>query len=448
MSTPTSGFDRLPDELISKILSHLNSGNNTSGSLNSALRQLSLCSKRLWRIILPLLYHTVDFSKKEMIDALICTIKKSPNYINFIKVLRLDWSCHFIDAGSDMDQNGQSSPYVLLQSLSELETLSIRSGEGHQVHSFLDVDSRFYSCNLQLCKMMHSRLLSTKLTSFTMTRYGPGNYFDIYTLIPAFLLPSVTTIQGIRTRKDFHTSRSTDWIVPKGTTLELWYGTSNVETIELYDSRVDGGYIEQLLRLPRCLRKLAYEDIEDEELFILATQDSLQDALSYVSHTIEILDIRWRWDDIFEPPTTIWTFNSFKSLRKLAIAYSLLFGNIRKPDIGRVPPISSLLPLSLQVLGLYTAHFGKWMPQDYVDHVRKIILDKSLDTVPRLRVIAHVNNPLVLSPLIELAASCDITIAMGALDGGDCNVIDEPILEEENGERQSYLLAIKERGRS
>ncbi|PVG00140.1 hypothetical protein CPB86DRAFT_872129 [Serendipita vermifera] len=415
MSTPMSGFDQLPDELISKIITYSHTENDTNTPCDPTLWRLSLCSKRLWRIVLPLLYHTIGIFESRCLDALIWTITKSPAYISFIKVLRLDWSSYSINL-QRTDQSGQSSPYMLLQLLSELETLSIRSGEEHQLPSFVDVDPRFYSYNIQLCKMMHARILSTKLASFTLARYGPGNYFDIYTLIPAFLLPSVTTIQGIRTRKDTHTSLNADWIVPSGTTLESWYGTSNVETIRLYDSRVDGEYIEHLLRLPRCLRKFAYEDIEEEEFYIPTTQDRLQEALNHVSHTIEILDIRWRWDDLFDLSITIWTFNGFKSLRRLAIAYSLLFGNVSRPDIGRVPPISSLLPPSLQVLGLYVAHFGKWMHKDYVDHVRKIILDKSPDTVPRLRVIAHVDDPPMLSPLIELGASCDIKIAMGPLD--------------------------------
>jgi hypothetical protein len=423
MSTRTSPFDQLPDEIILKIIGYLQRQKSfiiPTSALNRTLCSFILCNKRFWRIGLPAVYYAINIFDRRGLDTLIRTLGHSPNYIDLVKELELDWRCfaeYEVDrlALRTLGEKGQLAPHVLIQSLMELEKLDIKSGNWPTTPTAHTMPySLVHAFHVWLCQLMHAQKISPKLKSFTIHYYGSLDYFDAQLLIPAFLYPSVTTVTGYHTEGNAPISQKPDWLVPQGTTLESWYRSSNVETLQLYDSRVDGISLTKLLQLPRCLKKFTYEDLEFEDFFLLCSKDTFLRALSHVADTLEVLNIRWRWEDIFEISKEIWAFGNFTSLRKLAINYSLLFGGI--PQAKRIPAISHLLPRSLEILGLYLALDGKWTNEDYLEHVKRIILGKSVDNVPCLRMVVHMDDPPVLRPLIDLAATYSITIIMEPLN--------------------------------
>ncbi|CAG8759901.1 17357_t:CDS:1, partial [Acaulospora colombiana] len=112
-----------------------------------------------------------------------------------------------------------------------------------------------------LSQMMQRRLLSTKLR--VVRRTAVQGVIDADVLVPSFLYPSVTEIYGHRIVSS-EMELQCDWLLPRGTTFSSVIGTSNVDHIELHESRLDTDVIEGILQLPRALRTLVYSDAGTE----------------------------------------------------------------------------------------------------------------------------------------------------------------------------------------
>ncbi|CAG8634515.1 14917_t:CDS:2 [Acaulospora colombiana] len=80
------------------------------------------------------------------------------------------------------------------------------------------------------------------------------------------------------------------------------------------------------------------------------------------------------------------------------------------------PPLSTLLPEGLELLGMYEAHDGDWGEEGCVACIKRLLIDKSPSCMPCLQVITDQHHPQRLSPLVEFAAERKVKIELEAVD--------------------------------
>ncbi|PVF93883.1 hypothetical protein CPB86DRAFT_789632 [Serendipita vermifera] len=164
-----------------------------------------------------------------------------------------------------------------------------------------------------LSQMMQHRLLSPNLRM--VNRTATQGTVDADTLVPAFLYPSVTEIHGYHIVSN-EMETQCEWLLPRGTTFASFFGTSNVERIELYASSLDTDVIEGLLQLPRALKTFLYSNsgTEHERMKL-----GFGEALAYTSDSLENLSVRWKETRGWAESDYTWTLHYFAGLESLPI---------------------------------------------------------------------------------------------------------------------------------
>ncbi|PVG00125.1 hypothetical protein CPB86DRAFT_872121 [Serendipita vermifera] len=186
------------------------------------------------------------------------------------------------DAGSERTPRALLSASMLPQ-LEELFFLPSRRVDLPEFH-------------IGLASLLNMGLLSKNLRVFRMGEDSydtdPGT-FDLKSLIPAFLYP--LSIESRRTILSQERDESLDenQLIPTGTALPSHRRTSNVECLELYGARVHGDELQELLQLPRCLKKFIYRDVGSNSLVLRdCPRGDFGRALDQVAHSLEVFDIQ------------------------------------------------------------------------------------------------------------------------------------------------------------
>ncbi|PVG00120.1 hypothetical protein CPB86DRAFT_872117 [Serendipita vermifera] len=430
MSEARNLFNQLSDEIIIEIIDWLKIENFFMfgpTALNPSIWNLSMCSRRLRRIGSELLYKTIRVTNSRRLDELLQTVIKVPTYGNLVKEMFLDWEDEddgFIyDVKRILSQNFSSDEttafmnvardhglpqglidelssevswaraLLLLHLLPNLEVLCINPGGGtEKSHVVL------------LFALIQNSQLSLKLRSFTRDWKIEDGQRNLSTLLPIFFHPPIREVRAL----EMITSSipSNNYWLPKGTTLASFYGTSNVESLELYGSCTNSSEIEQLFQLPRALKRLIYVH-DSDETFDIEPVGFLRKSLQHVAGTLEIFRIEW---SVWFETHSIWSFSAFRQLRKLFINCDLLLG----PNVATAPPISTLLPMHLEVLGMYFCgeYRTPWSTKGLIAQVTRLLLDKSPSCVPHLQVITHLDSPYLLSSLVDLGSERNVKIEL------------------------------------
>ncbi|CAG8641593.1 4383_t:CDS:2, partial [Acaulospora colombiana] len=177
-------------------------------------------------------------------------------------------------------------------------------------------------------------------------------------------------------------------LIPADTTLASHIGTSNVETIELYQARTNGDVLGDLLRLPRALKKFVYQDRGIDEMVLHACpRNKLGRALNHVAHSLEVLEIAW-------------------TIKRLCITLSLILGTTPSD----APSLSNVLPPSIETLEIYPSHVRTWEQTDYVNAIRQLLLDKSPTCVPHLHSITYFSVKSLSNSLLDLASERNVAL--------------------------------------
>ncbi|PVF97888.1 hypothetical protein CPB86DRAFT_873809 [Serendipita vermifera] len=403
-------FDTLADETILQIMECFYVDEvRFNGSLNRNIRRLSLCSQRLRRIALPLLYHTVYVGHTKTLNGLLELLIRYPHYACLVKNLVLD-GCRsqsnvtgslamvgHTDFSMEARARGLPGDFVfylrekrpwahsllLVHLLPELASLHIETGP--QQEDQLDV---------YLAILAKKRRLPPKLQAFTR---DPSHMLDIGNIIPLLLLPSMTKICAGFANSAVSLNMSS-YLSQDGTSSAL-YGSSNVERLELRYSTLWGEGVSELLRLPRALKYFAFEVgpnadwVEEDDL------QRFKRALDYVSHSLELLDMQWLEGQYVEDALIVWSFRDFSSLKILYINSSLLYG--LEPS-SVIPSVSESLPNTLEVLAMRPPYFDSWTEDGYLDLWRELLIRKSRSSLPRLRLIANLHCFELLQPLLDM----------------------------------------------
>ncbi|CAG8634497.1 14916_t:CDS:1 [Acaulospora colombiana] len=334
MSGSSDLFNRLADETILDIMSHLYLDSFEEFGkkpLNESIWHLTLCSKRLWRLGMEPLYSCIRVTKPCHVNGILSFLMKTPAYGNFVKKLEVE--CYYEDEDEVEDTNGQNTLYmdgdnpfikdgesytdVLLalvnvakhHGLSKTFISAIQSGKNwarvllliHLLPSLEELiitpdDLPLYATCLS--RLFHQGRVFSKLRSYTRRYYDTEGSFAAQTLIPIFLHPSVIEIQAHSAAMWDDGALDWQWLLPFGVQIEALYGNSNVETLELWRSRIDGDKFATLLRLPRALKRLVYVD-EIAVSSDFCSKDSFEKALHLTSQTLEVLSVCWDADTAY-----------------------------------------------------------------------------------------------------------------------------------------------------
>jgi hypothetical protein len=421
---PFNLFDSLADELVLDILNYLlaifaASNNSNPSPFSPDLWHISRCNKRLRRITLPLLYHTIIFTMPRFFNPFLELVIRNPLYASQVQSLTIDWYTYWIE----WDQYEQNPTVTFLQVGDThnlpLDFLSGMHDRGTWTHGLLflhllrnlevlSIRLSTWQSDLDFGRYLHQffqqGLTSTKLRSLS---WDPYRSLDINNLIPALLFSSITEIQtsGLYLSKVMSDSQST----PQATDRTRWYGTSGVQELRLHRTEIEEECLCELLRLPRALKNLVYSP---QDIYRPINLDRFKEILDYVSHSIELLDISWEQNIRYWGRPVFWSFRNFTLLRILLIDYRLVCGY----ESSATDCIADSLPPTLETLAMRIGSGYEWSNQAYIDKGRNILAKKSALCLIRLRMVAHLDYPILLEPLEELASSRNVKIALDRRD--------------------------------
>ncbi|CAG8702583.1 16144_t:CDS:2, partial [Acaulospora colombiana] len=131
------------------------------------------------------------------------------------------------------------------------------------------------------------------------------------------------------------------------------YGTSDVEELELRESKVMEVDLITLLQLPRALKKFRFSSPRDRDSLPL---QGLRRALDSVSRKVKFLEVMWNGHQGPYLTSGHWSFNGFGSLKVLYINYRLVYG----PRPKLAPCIADSLPRTLEVLAMSVLPYSGW----------------------------------------------------------------------------------------
>ncbi|PVF93892.1 hypothetical protein CPB86DRAFT_876817 [Serendipita vermifera] len=414
-------FATLADELILEIVNHLHTSyvdhTDNADPCSMDICRLSVCSQRLRRIALPLLYHTIRIPHPRILDRFLQTMLRNRIRTQLVKSLALDWYRCTKLAGwpqlnKDMDFSNvyevqKLSPgfalniewrqpwahgLLLLHILRDLETLCIKMAPNQYTQKF----------GAYLFKFLNERLVSTKLQSFS---WDAGENLDLGILIPALLYSPLAEVQASQIVSVTGANRLQ--FLPQGTCLMSWYGTSSVEKLRLVHAGLLEKDFAEILRIPRNLTSLTYLRAPPTPRAVPPSLDGFKKALEIVSRNIVCLNFRWNKSHPSDEDTALWSFHHFTSLKVLYIEYTLLCGS----EPAAAPCIASSLPPSLEVLGMCESPSSKWEVDDLVGIWERLLEKKSSTFLCTLSMIADLDEFSLLYPLTELAASRNVKIA-------------------------------------
>jgi hypothetical protein len=452
---------------------------NFSGPLNRHLRNLSLCNERLRRIVLPSVYHTVYLDNSKSLDGILEIMIEFPKIAVLVKSLVLVGRSRTdnLNITAEAPMNKLITPhrpkYPSLSSMlgtnywidrvwapmwstsrqKRTRDASPSSPTMNQRFHFKeeaikrDLPREFVHCvekrhswahtllllhvvqhleevrietntnelsklDLYLCEFLKERALSTQLKTFIR---DPNTQIFVGTLIPAFLLPSMTQI-----RCGFAFSYGALDIrhyLPQGVTMTSLYRTSNVEKLVLKYAAVSGHDLAELLRLPLALKSFTYQGSSYSDWFQERILDSIKQALDHTAKSLEFLDMEYH-AGCFEDGSTVWSLQNFSSLKVLIIDSGLLYG-LEPPHDST--PISESLPPKLEILAMRSPYEDPyqafeedplWTTSKYIDLWRRLLASKSKTVLPHLRLVANLSDFHFLQPLSDLATSRNVKIAL------------------------------------
>jgi hypothetical protein len=408
-------FESLPDELVSEILSYLWISHLNSGSYKYRW-PISLCNKRLRRIALPRLYHSICIADIKSLNRILQNVIEHPAYARLVIILEVDWYCNDVFETWSRDikcaeEAGiyTSSPEItsnletrdpkvnimhLLHLLRDLEVIDIKAGPRHDRDILPYLNNFLNKCHL-----------STKLRRFEWRRCD----FGVTALIPALLVPSMKQFRCTQVITDaffdFH------WFpdLPEGTSLSTWYGKSNVEELSLFWPEVSKKHVAEILLLPQNLKILIYQGELSPSPGDVQTHSLLKRAFDRISASLEFLYLSWQHFD----RNSIISFQNFKRLKFLILDCSLIF---YPPNLAtRSYHISESLPPSLEVLFMYK-YLDNWAKEHIFAEWKRLLIEKSAMCLPNLWLVGHQENTTLLLPLIDLASSRNVQIAWRVVD--------------------------------
>jgi hypothetical protein len=439
-------FNKLADEVILEILNHLYDELYVSheqiplNALNTSLYALVQTNKQLHRVALPLLYRHITISTAKHLHGILHLVTKFPYHAALVKRLWLAQPSHTpiltqsdeeLITTSSAERMEEDEEDTALGNINELSNEAAKYPLPHDLlaglrEGHLWAQSLFLlyllpkleelqlgfsvaECDSMLAHMIHHGLLSPKLRM--VGRSVDQGTVEADVLVPFFLHPSVTKVQGHRVVSS-EMELQCERLLPHGCTLSSFYGKLNVERIELHSSRLDGDAVTELLLLPRALKTFIYSEagVEHER-----TKLYFEEALESTSATLENLSVRWRETGGFIAEDYTWTLHYFKSLRNLYISYRLMFG----PQPAHAVITSDVFPPTLQVLGMFPSQHNEkdeeledeWEDADYIKCFEILLLTKDSTNLPGLRLIAHLDNLRLLETLADLAESRGVEVA-------------------------------------
>jgi hypothetical protein len=421
---PTNLFDKLADEIVLEIIKHLHQPHDyfrsTLSPLNNEIRRISSCNRRLRRIALPHLYHTVYIPDCLTLHRLLQVILEYPTYAYLVRTLLLEWQ----EDAYGPPKHDSEKLFEVAKRSSLPESFIIGIQEQHPaaypflfLHllrglEVLDIDTQARTdevFNMHLVGFIRGRLFASTLHALTLVADGE---IDVHILFPLFLSSSITQI-----RVDWLVSwkgQSEGLYLPRDTNLASYYGTSSIEKLELRSAWALDNALKKLFRLPRCLKTFIYHEdmFRIDEVFDL---DCLREAVEKLSNNLETLELRLVARSRFNGGYTPWSLTNFTCLKILRIGYPVMF----RPGLITTSPISDILPPILEVLVMYPMYVSNW---DYRDIWKMILTQKSPTCIPRLRLIAHFGDFGFLDPLVELANSHNVHVAQNRddLDSRSC----------------------------
>ncbi|CCA70276.1 hypothetical protein PIIN_04215 [Serendipita indica DSM 11827] len=242
---------------------------------------LSLCSssKRLRRIVYPLLYQRVELVDKEC-HLFLRSIVNNPSLGLMVTYLFLAWDTYhqgkpvdsealprFIEVASnrlpaairaiaiaELSTGSESAEALLLLTLlPRLDELNL----------FPSARERPPFIDTHLFTIIKEGVMPTSLSAVYYSQDVTKPPFDLANLCAFFFQPSVKSIRAnLETGKavegdsEPQISSITD---PRFHEVQKFYGKSSVETIDLLECSLLGAEIEVLLRLPKALKSLRYD---------------------------------------------------------------------------------------------------------------------------------------------------------------------------------------------
>jgi hypothetical protein len=415
-------FNQIADELVLEIMKYIFKDHvDLKTALNHDLWMVSLCSHRLRRIIFPLLYHTIYIDDSELLKRFLHVVIDSLNRANLVKSLVLDCNVWEPCPSGVASSPVRTELVEIAQSLSPpLDFIGHVEGQapwanvlllGHLLQSLevLSINTGSYE-NVQweayLSDFLNLRFFSAKLRLYERDAQST---LDYVTLIPAFLIPSMTKIcaNGVDSGHWFH------WFyqaldIPRGVELVPFYRTSNVERLELCYVSLPGNELEELLQLPHSLKSLVCKHGGTTTQGQGHPLIELRNALEHVARDVEFLYVDW-YDPInFTGGATVWSFRNFLSLKALRITYQLIYNT----DLETASCITETLPPSIEELALHPHYSNTYRASHFVKLWRNILVKKSRTVLPNLCLIAHFPKFTILDPLLELANSRNVKIAL------------------------------------
>ncbi|PVF92235.1 hypothetical protein CPB86DRAFT_197730 [Serendipita vermifera] len=360
---PNSPFKEIADEIIELITKHLTQP-FTSSHYNRDIQSLSLCDRRLHRIVLPFVYRNIRLFGPRPVYELFQHMTNVPNHAHLVKTILLD--CfdnpeYYIEAEReavdkmDVDRfakeaRGRGLPDSLVSKVTERVHWAVALSlvfllpnlEGFRINPRCFQREGFSS---QFATLFNTQFLRTPLRWIEMwgdTR--PRDPLDVEALLPVFLYPSVIQVAArqVEPRLD---GDGNNLQVASHEDMVNRYNTSNVDTFELYDSRIDGGTLAKFLRLPRSLKKFVYVDSDEYGSTFWRPEEDFRRALDHISTTVEVLILELNNDAVERAGT--WSFNSFKCLLTLSVSYRLLMGQRKDGIVDRLPPLLEILFLRI-----------------------------------------------------------------------------------------------------
>ncbi|PVF93881.1 hypothetical protein CPB86DRAFT_818444 [Serendipita vermifera] len=403
---PSISLDDMPEEIILEIVEYLQGmlikpHYYGPSPISIEILHLTLCCKRFQRIAVPIIYHSISFSRLRMVERFLETIIEYPTYAPLVKVCKYSPQSPGSEEPRGVDFSKAPEIHALapelIQAIKEgkawthalplpyllpnLETLHVNLG------SYRNEEKIF---ELHLSRLLAGGLVPTTLQSFTWIAFQTLN---IISLISALSLPSVT-------RLCFTAQIGSS----KGVVTQ--YGTSSVEELQLITGKLPEEELSMLLKVPRVLKRFTYYQVMNEtrEGF---TMDGFLRALESVISSLEFLNVGWCLYEPYFSDSAFLSFDSFVSLNTLFINYRLVYG----PDPNSAPCIADSLPKSLEVLAMRRVFEGKWTEDILPDIWKRLLLKKSSTCLSRLRMIGHLNKFELLFPLNELAATRNVKVA-------------------------------------
>jgi hypothetical protein len=398
---PLELFGMLADELILEILAYILNDPLALGP-NKYRSPISLCNKRLRRIVLPLLYHSVRIYDIKSLNGFHQIMVDYPTYAVLVKVLELDWYwCERFEQPlrplekSQEEADPKSILVHLLYILQDLEVLDIKTGFRHDKEIFPYL-ARFFDENR----------LSVKLRRLEWRRCD----VRVTVLIPALLIPSMREFQCRRGQcvrsPDFEGAPD----LPNGTDVKSWYKKSNVEELALTWGDLSGKEFVEIIQLPQhlkilSLRKEFYQLQLDHEICL----SDLKQALGHVSKSLEFLDVfRDSYSGIQLDNELILPLYAFTALKFLSLNCSLLYGPQNSAAIEH--SLAKSLPPALEILFM-SIDPEYWRDEYILDQWERVLAEKSSTCLRNLWFIGQRNNVTLLIPLTDLANSRNIQIS-------------------------------------